>query len=174
MNSKLKSRPTLRGRIVLQIGVMVFCSLLIGIGAIAGIEGLHQDMGVTVQGYRELRQIYEVGFELARAKDALSSDVPDVHKAQEALETAELKLNPDDDQDSGKERVIWLDETARDQCRTPITQAMDELKSPSSSSSSLGAVDDGLGKLAMLSGEIRLTLAERKSARRRSGIARFC
>src|SRR4051812_26827788 len=92
MENRHPSHTTLRRRMIVQIGLMVVCSLLMGVGAFLGINGLHQDFGVAVQGYRQLRQVYEVGLHVAAAKDAVSANPPAVRKAIAAIESAQLQL----------------------------------------------------------------------------------
>ena len=75
-------QTTLRRRMMLQLGLMVACSLLVGLGAVLGINGLHQDMSEAVRGYRELRQIYDVGFQAARARDARRPPCRDASKSR--------------------------------------------------------------------------------------------
>jgi two-component system, NtrC family, sensor kinase len=169
MKVRGEAGPTLRRRMVVHIGLMVLCSLMIGVGAIFGIDGLHEDMGVAVQGYHQLRQVYEVGFEVALARDALSASQPDDARALTALQTAELRLDPSYDRQSGESPPAWLDETKRDQIRAPILVAVSQLNVPNDANQSAGpaalsSVNDALGRVSMLSSEIRTTIVAREAA----------
>jgi two-component system, NtrC family, sensor kinase len=167
MNQHEADHTTLRRRMTIQLGLMVVCSLLIGVGAIVGIESLHVEHGVSVRGYRQLRQVYEVGFQVAIAKDALLADQADPARALSAMEAALLKLDPDYYQGSGELPAYWLDESKRKECRQPISETIDLLKSPDSGSGDAllreqSLVNDALGQFAMLSAQIRTTIVGRE------------
>jgi two-component system, NtrC family, sensor kinase len=159
MRRQLATRRTLRRRMIVQLGLMVGCSLLIGVGAVVGINGLHQDMSEAVQGYRELRQIYEVGFQVARARDALSADSPNRARAIDAMESAQLDLDPMFDSDSGEAPARWLDESRRDECRAMVQSTLARLQQPDGALvGQASGVNDVLAKLSMLSAEVRTTI----------------
>src|SRR5882672_4175491 len=107
---------TLRRRMIVRLGLMVVCSLLMGMGAFFGINGLHQDFGVAVQGYRQLRQVYEVGLHVVTAKEALSANPPAVNRARAAIETAQLQLDLTSRDGEGDISPFWLDESRRKKC----------------------------------------------------------
>src|SRR4051812_26822797 len=83
---------SLRQRLALYIGLMVVGCLLLAIGAIIGVTGLHQDFGIALQGYRQLKQVYDIGVHVAAAGDALRARRPDARKALNALQSAAMKL----------------------------------------------------------------------------------
>jgi two-component system, NtrC family, sensor kinase len=168
----MRHQKTLRRRMILQLGLMVACSLLIGLGAVLGINGLHQDMSQAVRGYRELRQIYDVGFQAARARDALSADPPDRARAIDAMSGAQLDLDPMFDADSGQSPAPWLDESRRDQCKAMVQSALLRLKAPKNAlADQEAAVNDVLAKLSMVSAEVRTTtVATQISAEHRRNI----
>src|ERR1700677_4040817 len=87
---------TLRKRLVLQIGLMIGGMLIVGIVAIGGVNRIHEDFGVTVRGYRELRSIYEIGFYLSTAESALQAPVPDRGNALASVRLAIGVLVPSD------------------------------------------------------------------------------
>jgi len=172
MKKTRKSRTTLRRRMILQIGLMVVSSLLIGVGAILGINGLHQDMGVAVQGYQQLRQIYEVGFQVATARESLAAEPPDLPRAMAAIETARLKLGLAYEQSYASAPLYWLDESRRTQCDTLLQNAQTQLKNPAATRMNQSAsVNDVMGELAALSADVRTTIDARQEsaqARRRT------
>src|SRR5579872_1190892 len=157
MNKTDVNQPTLRRRMIFQLGLMVICSLLIGVGAFVGINGLHQDLGIALCGYRELRQVYEVGFQVATAKDALAAEHSDSGKALTAMESALLKLDPSSTEESSSP---WLDESKRLECRKPIEEAILNLRNGTAADAD---VNDALGKLSMLSAQIRTTIVDRQN-----------
>jgi signal transduction histidine kinase len=61
---------------VLQILTMIVGLLLVSGAALWGLNGLHQDYGVALQGYQELRHVYTVGSRLATAKTLLTLPEP--------------------------------------------------------------------------------------------------
>ncbi len=152
-----------------QLGLMVLGSLLIGGGAMLGIEGLHQDLGIAVGGYRELRQVYEVGLHVAQAKEILASDHPDTSQALAAIETAQVQLDLTDYGGEVNVANHWLDESQRDQCRELIAAAVAQLQKsdPTAIRAQSAAVNDILGELAALSTRVRRTIiASQESAAR--------
>ena len=82
------SRHTLRRRLLLQIGLMIGALLALGIMAVVQINRLHEDFGVAIQGYQQLRQLYEIGFPLAQAREMLGETEWDTGKVVLALQAA--------------------------------------------------------------------------------------
>jgi signal transduction histidine kinase len=60
----------------LQILAMIVGLLLVSGAALWGLNGLHQDYGLALQGYQELRHVYTVGSHLATAKSLLTLPEP--------------------------------------------------------------------------------------------------
>jgi signal transduction histidine kinase len=67
---------TLRRKMALQILTMIVGLLLVSGAALWGLNGLHQDYGLALQGYQELRHVYTVGSHLATAKSLLTLPSP--------------------------------------------------------------------------------------------------
>src|ERR1700742_3083119 len=84
-----ESSKSLRVRIAIYLGLMVAGSLLLGICAILGVERLHQDFTVASRGYRQLRQVYDVGFAVSTAKRSLLLHPIDQTSAIESLQRAQ-------------------------------------------------------------------------------------
>jgi two-component system, NtrC family, sensor kinase len=169
VKKKHEPHTTLRQRMTIHIGLMVICSLSIGVGAFLGINSLQQNLGVAIQGYRQLRQVYEVGFQVALAKQALDSPSPDVTKALAAMQTAQLKLELSSDQTYPNSPPYWLEESKRKECSALLRQAIIQLKRPAGADASVNidqvsAVNDVLGEMSNLSSEIRTTIAAKQEA----------
>jgi signal transduction histidine kinase len=153
----------------IHVALMAAGSLLISLGAILGINGLHQDMGLAVQGYQELRQIYEVGFHVAAARDALDGDHPDPAKALAAINIAAAKLDESDyNGNFGAAAPDWLDESARTSCRARLRDAATLLQNPSNATPVLeierSSLNDLLGQIAGISSGIRVKTVARQTA----------
>src|SRR5262245_57178829 len=67
---------SLRTRIGLHVALLVAASLAVGVGAAVGIQSLHRDIGVAGRGYRQLRQTYEIGFNVATSRSAIEAENP--------------------------------------------------------------------------------------------------
>ena len=79
---------SLRRKMSVQIAMMIVGLLLISAASLWGLNGLHQDYGVALSGYHQLRQIYEVGSHLATAKTLLASAHPDRASARDEVRRA--------------------------------------------------------------------------------------
>lgn len=141
--------------------------------AALGINGLHQDWNVALNGYRELRQLYDVGFHVAAAKQALSSVPHDRGKALLSLESAASKLDLTyavDDLDTGPQQ--WLDEGKRALVRAKLADAIEACKFDSSASDegenrAMIDVHAIMGELAARVTEVRKTILTRQAAAER-------
>jgi signal transduction histidine kinase len=147
---------------------MVGGSLLIGLGAVLGINGLHQDMGLAIQGYQQLRQVYEVGFHVAEARDALDGDQSDRAKALRSVDAAALTLDElDYDGGFGASSPYWLDESTRESCRRRLREANDRLKIASDGTATLemqrSSLNNLLGQLSGISADIRVKVLARQN-----------
>jgi signal transduction histidine kinase len=87
------NHPSLRRRLTLQLGLMMVGLLLLASAAVVGIDGLHQDFGAALNGYQQLRAVYEVGSRLATAQAALRASPPDARAAANELRAGLLRLN---------------------------------------------------------------------------------
>jgi signal transduction histidine kinase len=113
--------PTLRRRLAVSLALLVLATLAVGGGGIVAVQGLHNDLGIATQGYRQLRQLYDVGFLVARARSAADATPPDPAAAAAAVRSALAAL---DARGGGAEPdgvdappPTWIDESARDGCR---------------------------------------------------------
>jgi two-component system, NtrC family, sensor kinase len=149
----------LRFRMALHLGVMVAGSLLIGLAAVIGIDRLHQDYGAASRGYHQLRQLYDIGFQVATARRALSSNAPDTNTAIAALELADNEL----DHSSG-----WLNDLDKAQLRADIQQALAGVRhnddAPRFGTSIPPEMDRIFSRLAGISQTVQTTIADKESA----------
>lgn len=101
---QLLSHParSIRSRLILQIGLMIVGLLLLGAASIWGINGLHHDYGGALDGYQQLRTAYEIGFQIATARSALSGEAVDSVRASTAIESALSKIAAADDASRGQ------------------------------------------------------------------------
>jgi two-component system, NtrC family, sensor kinase len=76
----------------LQITSMIVGLLLISGASLWGLNGLRQDYGAAVEGYLELRQIYEVGSEMAIARTLLTAPQPQREEAIDHVQKALTSL----------------------------------------------------------------------------------
>jgi signal transduction histidine kinase len=162
------TRMSLRRRMIVHVGLMVGGSLLIGLAAVLGINSLHQDMGLAIQGYQELRQVYEVGFHVAQARDALDTDHPDRARALTAIDAAAVKLDEMDyDGGFGSPSPYWMDESTKDSCRRRLAEASDRLKSESDAPADLemqrSSLNNLLSEFSTISADIRVRVLGRQN-----------
>ncbi len=110
-------RPTsLRRRMGLSVATMVLATVAVGVAATVAVDGLHQDLGVATRGFRQLRQLYDVGFLVARARAAADATPPDPATADAAARSATAALDARGTDVDGPPPA-WIDESARADCR---------------------------------------------------------
>src|SRR3954452_2208502 len=83
---------TLRRKMTLQIGAMLVALLLVGAAALWGINGLHQDYGVALEGYQRLRQVYEASSHLKTAQRQLRMHAQTLGVAREEVSAAAMSF----------------------------------------------------------------------------------
>ena len=84
---------TLRRKMGLQITAMIVGLLLIAVASLGGMNRLQEDYGAAVEGYAQLRQIYEVGAHLAAASTLMvESGQADKGPAIDQLQRAVTKF----------------------------------------------------------------------------------
>jgi signal transduction histidine kinase len=146
----------------ISLGLMVLGSLAIGIGAMIAISRLHQNLSVAVRGYRQLRQLYDVGFLASKARDAISADPPRPELARQALLAAQGKLNERSDTDAVEAAPLqWVDESSRDDCLRLISRAIAETDAGSQSVPSLNQL---FARMSKISGDVRQSIVDAQAA----------
>lgn len=129
MERTVRPSASLRRGMIAGAGVTVAAAVALGVGSNLAIDGLHADLGVAVAGYRELRQLYDVGLYAARARQAATATPPDRATAAAAVRAAADALQHNDgDGPPGH----WLDESARDRCAALLATASARSPDPAS------------------------------------------
>jgi signal transduction histidine kinase len=147
---------------IVSLGAMVLGSLVIGVGSLLAVNGMHQDMGVTVRGYRQLRQLFDVGFLVSRARDAISTNPPQPAAAIAALQSATTKLDERSDVSAVEgPPAAWVDESARRNCRDLIHRSIEQLSEGSGGTAALNLTFSQLSRVA---DQVRIAIADAQHA----------
>ncbi len=152
---------TLRRKMGLQIGAMIVGLLLTVAASLWGLNGLRQDYGLALEGYQELRQLYEVGSQLAIARSLLASGHADRSAARARVENAAEKYR--------------LLATTNGKSDTPIESALQaavrQLQTPPEAQSDqdiladdAAAVDHAFGELGAKASQIRQAIEQNQRA----------
>ncbi len=154
---------SLRNRVVLLVTLLIVGSLCIAAGAVLGILSLDQNHGVSVRGYQELREVYEVGAHLVTARSALNDDRPGT--AQAAVDSARSRLTAADDP-GGAIDEEWLDDAPRNHLAATLRETSDLLgkrsENPQPAAASLNAA---IGELSQIASDVRIIIeAHERSA----------
>jgi signal transduction histidine kinase len=145
----MPKHPTLRRTMIVNLGLMVLASLVIGAASIVAVRGLHQDLGSAVAGYRQLRQLFDVGFLASKAREDISATPPQPKLAVAALQSAMSSLNQRSDAASvDGPPARWLDESARNDCRRLLADCIDHLNGGSPNPAALNLLFAELSKTA--------------------------
>jgi signal transduction histidine kinase len=144
---------------ILGIGATIFGALLLGSASILAVNGLREDLTASVQGYRQLRQLFDVGLLVSRARDALAQNPPSPVQAKAGLASA---LNELDRRSAANEvdgpPANWIDESARADCRRSIERAIDELNTGQSNPPP--ALNQTFSRLSKIAGDLRRSIAD--------------
>ena len=148
---------TLRRRMIVSLTLMVLGSLAIGGGSIIAVNGLHQDLGVAIQGYWQVRQLFDVGFLSSKAREAITANPPQPRQAVVALQSAIATLDVHSPAVDSK----WINESSRDDCRELLNKSIDEL---SQSPHSMGSLNLLFAKMSKISDQVRQSIANAQLA----------
>lgn len=112
---------TLRRQMGYQIAAMIVGLLLLAGASLWGVNGLHQDFDAAVEGYQQLRQVYEVSSHVATARTLVTLPRPDEERALIEVQTASDLLGLFDGRHAGSAAAVRqaLDEAA-EKLRTSI------------------------------------------------------
>ncbi len=151
---------------IVSLGFMVLGSLAIGIGAMVAVSRLHQNLGVAVQGYRQLRQLYDVGFLASKAREAMSANPPRPEQARQALIATQAKLNPRSEPETAINATTapptqWINESGRLDCLNLVSQAIREIDAGSQSVPSLNLL---FARTAKISDDVRKSILDAQAA----------
>ncbi len=137
---------SLRSRIAIHLSLLVVGSLVIATGAAMGITRLHEDLNVAVLGYHELRQLYEAGFQVAAARDALAQQPVNRDKATASLDAAAARLQSQWDGVGPSAPLPWLNESSRMRLITLLNDASRHLQTATDSDAAANSVDQVLSE----------------------------
>ncbi|HEX2973691.1 MAG TPA: HAMP domain-containing sensor histidine kinase [Tepidisphaeraceae bacterium] len=84
---------TLRRKMGYEIVAMLIGLLLISGASLWGLDGLHHDFGSAIEGYEELRRVYEISSHVATARTLLELPQADEGRALVEVQTAGDKLD---------------------------------------------------------------------------------
>ena len=102
-HSPTHSGPTLRRRLIVQLCILNLGSVALAVAAVVGLGRMHEDHGLAIRGYQQIREACEVGFHLAQAQSALRTPALGPWRSQRDAETALFNL---------RDAKGWLDSTA--------------------------------------------------------------
>jgi signal transduction histidine kinase len=137
---------------------MVLGSLAIGGAAILAVDGMHEDLSIATRGYQQLRQLFDVGFFVSKARQAISDYPPQPQQAVAALQAAEEALQNRSNSASGESPPPrWVDESARETCRQLISASIAQLTHGSPDASSPGESSPGAPSLNLVFSELSKT-----------------
>jgi signal transduction histidine kinase len=133
---------------------MIVGIVLIGLGAIRGITGLRQDLGVALDANSRLRGAYEVGFQVALARTWLNQPTPDSTRAAVALNAAIARLD--------EHLTAAVGDASLSKARADVSAAQAQIGSDIGQAAR--SLDDALGELARFSTDARNTILTRQAA----------
>jgi signal transduction histidine kinase len=153
-----------------QIACMIVGLLLVSAAAMWGLNGLHQDYGLALASYHELREVYgEVGSHLATARELLGASPNDRSRAavQIGLASHKFDLFLSESRAGDDSR----DDQAEADMRAALNRASGQLDTPAGLISGeelqradMKAVEDALLQMRSFSTGIRHTIESRKAA----------
>src|SRR6186713_1124412 len=117
---------TLRRKMAYQIAAMVVGLFAVSAAALWGLRGLHQDYGVSLRGYEELRELYRIGAQLERARMLLSLPTADRVLAAAEVNRAAVHF---------ESQAELFNTRAAEALRTKLSEAEARLREPGTRSS---------------------------------------
>ena len=153
-----------------QIACMIVGLLLVSAAGMWGLNGLHQDYGLALASYQELREIYgEVGSHLVTARELLSASPDDRSRAATQIGLASHKLDLFLSESAAGDDAA--DIAAKAQMRAALNNAFKQLdSSPTATTtedlqrSDMKAVEDALLQMRSFSTQVRQTIESRQAA----------
>jgi two-component system, NtrC family, sensor kinase len=145
---------TLRRRLTRGIGLMIAGVLLLGMAAVVGVRGLHQDFGVALRANEQTREIYSIGAHVAAAR----SYTKEIGTGQALIEMQAALAGFDIAQNSQ-----WMDGTtdAAADLHASLLTATDALRQGNGGDSLL---NETYASLANLAAATRHIITERQAA----------
>jgi signal transduction histidine kinase len=151
MAPAVDSSLSLRRRLIGQIGLMIVGLLCLAMAAFWGINGLRHDYGGALAGYQKLRTAYEIGFDIATARNSMGAQTPDLSRALPAIQLAITRLETSED----------LSPAQREQLHKSLLEAETNIRA---SRPDAAPLDASLAAIANLSSEIRQSITASQQA----------
>lgn len=164
---------SLRRKMTVQIGAMIVGLLLVSGASLWGLNGLHQDFGLALASYHELRQLYqEVGIHVAAAVAVLNSQHPDRARAAEEIDAASRRFDMVLSRNRAASADDPRDDKAEEDVRKSLQDALAQLRTPPPDGQTdqdmlftdLHAVNDALSQMKTLATGVRQTIQDRRDA----------
>lgn len=162
----------LRWKMAVQIACMIIGLVLISAAAMWGLNGLHEDYGMALAGYEEIRDVYgDVGLHLATAHELLNASTApraqaarEVEAALQGFELYELKAHggaEDDPRDARAEQDLHhaLAAASRQLTLPPEIATSEDMQR-----ADLKAIDDAIGCMGTFAGRIRTAVEHNQRA----------
>src|SRR5579864_8244748 len=101
----MKAMMSLRRKMTLQIGAMIVGLLLVSAAPLWGLNALHQDYGLALAKYQELRKLFgDVGLHLKLAQERLINRSDAAEQIELALRKFDLSAAPNRDEGDPDDR----------------------------------------------------------------------
>ncbi|MDB5293664.1 MAG: narX2, partial [Phycisphaerales bacterium] len=165
---------TLRRKMGLQIAAMIVGLLLVSATALWGLDGLHEDYGLALAGYQQLREVYEVGSHLATARTLLSPEHPDRGRALLEVESAATKfdISAAGPKGPGIPSSAGHDATAEAPVKAALAAAVAQLRTPPEAQAHDGdvlaadahAVGEAMARISRLAAGIREAIVDHQTS----------
>jgi signal transduction histidine kinase len=143
--------------VAIATGLLVCVSLSVAAIAMWGVMRIHEDSALALRGYRQLREIYEVGVYVAQARQSLREQTPSAMAARRGADMALSRLDLFTSTDGG-----WLSESksVEDQLREDLSQATNA----SDEAALTEALDRAMPRLATLASQVRVSVETHQNA----------
>ena len=157
---KESAGTTFRKRVALAATLLVCVTLSVTGIAFWGVIRIHQDSALALRGYRQLREVFEVGVYVEQARESLREATPHTLAARRGAELAQERLDLFTTTDGG-----WLDDSkpVESQLRDDLSQAANRAGNPAIAES----LDRALSNLAMLASQVRVAVETYQSTEAR-------
>ncbi|MGE5611230.1 MAG: sensor histidine kinase [Bacillota bacterium] len=157
---------TLRRKMAYEITAMIIGLLLISAASLWGLNGLHQDFGSAIQGYEELRSVYELSSHIATARTLLALPHPDAPHALLEVQTAAAKLNLFTARSPAASRAGQFRSAIESKLATAtrLLEIDPNTRNPEDSETLIDSLNDLLSNAANLASDIRHTIEIKQAA----------
>ena len=138
-----------RTRVAVATSLLVCVTLSVAAIAMWGVTRIHEDSTLALRGYRQLREVFEVGVYVTQARQALREQTPSPAAARRGADLALSRLDLFTTTDGG-----WLD-----QSRSVEIQLRDDLVQATKASDDATlteALDRAVPRLATLASQVHL------------------